>query len=426
VYRKPAAGQINQEEVHLYGSNRLGIVTRHLAPDSSFALANSFGKIYSYKFTRGEKLFELSNHLGNVLVTLSDRVQQVKVTSDTVRHYLADIRSANDYYPFGMLMPGRKFNAGSFRYGFNGKENDNEVKGIGNQQDYGMRIYDTRLGKFLSLDLLTPNYPMLTPYQFASNTPIAAIDLDGLEATFNYPSMVSALKNYKAPDVRNETHKIIATMARQVSRPSNPQTWTDFDIFKNFNKEKLFEVKRNFVSDFKTVINKAAAQYDIPPVLLAGVAFNEFGGDPPSIDDVAYSVRLFIGGSDKTSFGDLSMQLRVAMETLGYNKSQTLIVGNSIIESLNNPTEAFFIVAKHLSALKDVDFKNKKGSELTDEEIKVVGTRYNRGAGLPLEAIKKNLSYGQAIIKRKEELQSLIKEEGISPASSGSQNPVTQ
>jgi hypothetical protein len=42
-----------------------------------------------------------------------------------------------------MMMPGRKFSAGSgYRYGFNGKENDNEVKGEGNQQDYGMRIYD--------------------------------------------------------------------------------------------------------------------------------------------------------------------------------------------------------------------------------------------------------------------------------------------
>ncbi|HPZ86603.1 MAG TPA: RHS repeat-associated core domain-containing protein [Flavihumibacter sp.] len=69
-----------------------------------------------------------------------------------------------------------------YRYGFNGKENDNEVKGVGNQQDYGMRIYDPRLGRFLSVDPITKQYPELTPYQFASNSPIAAIDLDGLEA----------------------------------------------------------------------------------------------------------------------------------------------------------------------------------------------------------------------------------------------------
>ncbi len=79
-------------------------------------------------------------------------------------------------------MPGRKFSsANQYRYGFNGKENDNDVKSEGNQQDYGMRIYDTRLGRFLSVDPLTPKYPELTPYQFASNRPIDGIDQDGLE-----------------------------------------------------------------------------------------------------------------------------------------------------------------------------------------------------------------------------------------------------
>lgn len=82
-----------------------------------------------------------------------------------------------------MIEPGRKFVQGvkKYRYGFNGKENDNEVKGERNQQDYGMRIYDPRLGKFLSVDPLTKSYPWYTPYQFAGNTPIQAIDLDGLE-----------------------------------------------------------------------------------------------------------------------------------------------------------------------------------------------------------------------------------------------------
>jgi RHS repeat-associated protein len=81
-----------------------------------------------------------------------------------------------------MLMPGRKYSStSSYRYGFNGKENDNEVKGEGNQQDYGMRIYDPRLVRFLSVDPITEEYPELTPYQFASNRPIDGIDLDGLE-----------------------------------------------------------------------------------------------------------------------------------------------------------------------------------------------------------------------------------------------------
>ena len=76
----------------------------------------------------------------------------------------------------------RKGCAEGYRYGFNGKENDNEVKGNGNQQDYGMRIYDPRLGKFLSVDPVAKAYPFYSPYQFAGNTPIQAIDVDGLEA----------------------------------------------------------------------------------------------------------------------------------------------------------------------------------------------------------------------------------------------------
>jgi RHS repeat-associated protein len=77
-------------------------------------------------------------------------------------------------------MPGRKYTNGSaYRYGFNGKENDKDAgEGI---QDYGMRIYGERLGRFLSVNPLTKSYPWYTPYSFAGNKPINSIDIDGLE-----------------------------------------------------------------------------------------------------------------------------------------------------------------------------------------------------------------------------------------------------
>jgi len=81
-----------------------------------------------------------------------------------------------------MQMPNRGYTASAnYRYGFNGKENDNEVKGAGNELDYGMRIYDPRLGRFLSADPVEKSFPWYTPYQFAGNKPIWAVDLDGLE-----------------------------------------------------------------------------------------------------------------------------------------------------------------------------------------------------------------------------------------------------
>ncbi|WKN33905.1 hypothetical protein PZB74_03250 [Porifericola rhodea] len=87
----------------------------------------------------------------------------------------------HDYYPFGMQMAGRNFESEDYRFGFNGKEKDNSFGGS-SVYDYGFRIYNPSIAKFLSVDPLTKSYPMLTPYQFASNYPIAAIDLDGLEA----------------------------------------------------------------------------------------------------------------------------------------------------------------------------------------------------------------------------------------------------
>ena len=85
-------------------------------------------------------------------------------------------------YPFGMMMSGRTWEAGSsHRYGFNGKEQDSEPYGEGNIYDYGFRIYNPRISKFLSVDPLTSSYPWYTPYQFAGNKPVIAIDIDGLE-----------------------------------------------------------------------------------------------------------------------------------------------------------------------------------------------------------------------------------------------------
>jgi RHS repeat-associated protein len=81
-----------------------------------------------------------------------------------------------------MVMPGRSFEvAGAYRYGFNGKESDKEWDGGGATYDYGFRIYDPRIARFLSVDPLSPEYPWYTPYQFAGNKPIDGVDLDGLE-----------------------------------------------------------------------------------------------------------------------------------------------------------------------------------------------------------------------------------------------------
>jgi RHS repeat-associated protein len=75
-------------------------------------------------------------------------------------------------------MIAKAFNSQNYRFGFNGKENDNELE---DWQDYGERSYMTRIARFASVDPISAKFPMLSPYQFASLNPIMNIDLDGLE-----------------------------------------------------------------------------------------------------------------------------------------------------------------------------------------------------------------------------------------------------
>jgi RHS repeat-associated protein len=78
-----------------------------------------------------------------------------------------------------MKMPGRSWNNGSYRYGFNGKEEDDDIKGEGNSLDFGARIYDPRIGRWLSVDPLQQKYPAFSPYNFALNNPNFYYDIDG-------------------------------------------------------------------------------------------------------------------------------------------------------------------------------------------------------------------------------------------------------
>jgi RHS repeat-associated protein len=77
-----------------------------------------------------------------------------------------------------MEMPGRKYDNGSeYRYGFNGQEKDNDV--TKDDYDFGARIYDGRLGRWLSVDPLAAKLPFSSPYTFCLNNPILYLDPDG-------------------------------------------------------------------------------------------------------------------------------------------------------------------------------------------------------------------------------------------------------
>lgn len=178
------------KELNIYGSSRLGVLKADTVIfDYSTPTQPDFYSAWS-----GKKMYELTNHLGNVLSTVTDK----KVLFDNDNNNDADwsipeIATANDYYPFGMLMPGRNSDS-SYRFGFNGKENLNDVKGEGKLQDFGARIYDGRLGRWMAVDPLHAEYADLSSYNFAGNSPLIFYDSDGKKFINPYTNQVATAK----------------------------------------------------------------------------------------------------------------------------------------------------------------------------------------------------------------------------------------
>ncbi|MBL0200733.1 MAG: EndoU domain-containing protein [Chitinophagaceae bacterium] len=170
VYTKEGTAHLALNELHLYGSSRLGILNTNIDMQVTFSGNTTF--------ERGNKFFELSNHLGNVLVTISDKKFGVDIApvDGIIDYYKADVVTANDYYPFGMNMPGRKFDAGSgYRYGFNGQEKSDEIAAGLTTALYWE--YDSRIGRRWNLDPV----PKIGESEYAcfGNNPIYLSDPSG-------------------------------------------------------------------------------------------------------------------------------------------------------------------------------------------------------------------------------------------------------
>ena len=111
----------------------------------------------------------------------------------SVGSYIADVVNYADYSPYGTVLDNRhgvQANNEKHRYGFQGQESDDEIKGEGNSINYEYRMHDPRIGRFFAVDPLDWKYPYYTPYQFSGNTPIAYKELEGLEQSENVATAV--------------------------------------------------------------------------------------------------------------------------------------------------------------------------------------------------------------------------------------------
>lgn len=204
TYRREAgaAGPPALEELYLRGGISLGVL-RHRAlptavPPGTLALV------------RGDKQYELASYRGNVLATVSDRRQPVLDAGGAFDHWAALVVSATDYDPFGAVQPGRFLEGDAYRFGFGGFERDDELKGRGASYYAEARLYDPRLGRWLSADPIQP--AQRSPYAAFGNNPLRFGDPRG---TWDTDAVLDTLENVAitARDIGRDTARILSGQA---------------------------------------------------------------------------------------------------------------------------------------------------------------------------------------------------------------------
>ena len=244
-----------------------------------FANGNSISYLYD---AAGRKLRTVhvlegdsvtTDYCGNVVYEngvpqiLLTEVGYVSLTDGKYHYYLKDhqgnnrvvvdeegtVEEVNDYYAFGGLMSTSSRQSVQ-PYKYNGKELDR--KGGLDWYDYGARMYDAALGRFMKTDRFSEKYVSLSPYQYGANNPVNNIDVNGDSLLLNKTSVAEAmLAIYNGlEDGTNLKMKFNNGVLDPTSIEAHAKVTSDFflqDLYEIATNEKMVELS---VSDKNTFI----------------------------------------------------------------------------------------------------------------------------------------------------------------------------
>ena len=244
-----------------------------------FANGNSISYLYD---AAGRKLRTVhvlegdsvtTDYCGNVVYEngvpqiLLTEVGYVSLTDGKYHYYLKDhqgnnrvvvdeegtVEEVNDYYAFGGLMSTSSRQSVQ-PYKYNGKELDR--KGGLDWYDYGARMYDAALGRFMKTDRFSEKYVSLSPYQYGANNPVNNIDVNGDSLLLNKTSVAEAmLAIYSGlEDGTNLKMKFNNGVLDPTSIEAHAKVTSDFflqDLYEIATNEKMVELS---VSDKNTFI----------------------------------------------------------------------------------------------------------------------------------------------------------------------------
>ncbi len=179
-----------------------------------------------------KKYFYLKDHLGNIRVTVDEN---------------GDVKGYNDYYPFGLRMPGRSMNnaLATDMYKYSSKELDEE-NGI-NWYYFGARYYDPMIGRWWSVDPLADKYISLSPYNYVENNPLNLFDPNGLDTyliIYGAPYLNYTMAGDHG-DVGDNFRLAAETQAEEIKNSDNFNSETDEVIIVEARSTEQFTAATN-------------------------------------------------------------------------------------------------------------------------------------------------------------------------------------
>jgi soluble lytic murein transglycosylase-like protein/uncharacterized protein YukE len=158
------------------------------------------------------------------------------------------------------------------------------------------------------------------------------------------------------------------------------------------------EDRREWISTNKEAIRAAAKHSGLPTDMVAGIAWQEVGGQRGVYDDAVDTLReqadsplspiapeslpwRFGGSPDETSFGLLATQVRRGAEVLGYDPDNLTDAQRATVEeSLQDPNQNIFVASGYLAQLKaESEFADVPPEEMTRAQRQELAARYNGG-----------------------------------------------
>ncbi len=193
----------------------------------------------------------------------------------------------------------------------------------------------------------------------------------------------------------------------------------------NHSDSSLANFKNTWVSDNRDIIIEISNSFNLPPEIIAGIAWTEVGGSPDGEDAFVHDIRsaiskLNIGKPpEHTSVGDIQVQIRHIAGYLGFPNPNDLSYYDrlGLIKFIESERNNIYIVGRYISHnLKQV-YPEYVAETLTDNDIVMIGFMYNMGYPHKLIGKDKDLSvitergisrYGFDLLKKREKMKELL------------------